>query len=398
LRQYQRDLTRTVQDLPLKKIQAVGDILHAKRMSENRIFIMGNGGSASTASHFVCDLNKNTRHEGWPDFKAFGLADNMPVFSAYANDDGYENVFCRQLQNDLARGDIVIGISASGNSENVLRGIRYARETGAYTIAFTGFDGGRLGSMVDLHIHISNHVIEQVEDIHLMLEHMIIRSMKQIPSTARLDALTRDQEAAAMHELSPMQVVTSFEVDSKTAQEGETLSKVEWIYQLNRSLLDEDAYDGLLKQVLKSAHGLLKADSGSVLSYDRDGKPIGGYTLFAGELVKRNREEVIEIGQNGLAKWVFDHRAPTLVEDTRDDARWIPGEGDTISRSALCIPLVIRGDTVGVLSLARLRDEGYSESHLTFLAAITYILSNGSGWNLETSLQELDRNDLPSVE
>jgi len=398
LRQYQRDFTRTVQDLPLEEIQAAVDILHTKRMSENRIFIMGNGGSASTASHFVCDLNKNMRHEGWPDFKAFGLADNMPVFSAYANDDGYENVFCRQLQNDLAQGDVVIGISASGNSENVVRGIRYARETGAYTIAFTGFDGGRLGGMVDLHIHISNHVIEQVEDIHLMLEHMIIRSMKLLPSTARIDASVRGQEVAVMRELSPMQVATSFDVDSNTAQEGETLSKVEWIYQLNRSLLDEESYDGLLKQVLKSAHGLLKADSGSVLSYDRDGKPIGGYTLYAGELVKRKREEVLEIGQNGLAKWVYDHRAPTLVEDTRDDARWIQGEGDTISRSAVCIPLVIRGDTVGVLSLARLRDKGYSEGHLTFLAAITYILSNESGRDLETSLQDLDHNDLPSVE
>lgn len=397
LRQYQHNFTGTVQDLPLEKIQAAVDILQTKRMSGNRIFIMGNGGSASTASHFVCDLNKNTRQEGWPDFKAIGLADNMPVFSAYANDEGYESVFYRQLQNDLERGDVVIGISASGNSENVLRGIRYARETGAYTIAFTGFDGGRLGGMVDLHIHISNKVIEQIEDIHLMLEHMIIRSVKQITSTTKLDAAARDQEAATMHELSPGQVTTSCVVADNTAQDGEALSKAELIYQLNRSLLDDNAYDGLVEQVIKSTHELLEADSGSFLRYDQDGKPIGGYTLYAGELVRRNREDVLEIGQNGLAKWVFDHRTPILVENTQEDERWIPGEGDTIPRSAVCIPLVIRGDTVGVLSLARLRDKGYSEGHLAFLSAITFILSNESGRGLETSLPDFIRNELPLV-
>ncbi len=398
LRQYQRNLTKTVKDLPLEKIQAAVEILHSKRVSGNRIYIMGNGGSASTASHFVCDLNKNTRMEGWPDFKAIGLADNMPVFSAYANDEGYENVFSRQLQNDLTQGDIVIGISASGNSENVLCGMRYAKETGAHTIALTGFDGGRLGGLVDLHIHLPNKVIEQVEDIHLMLEHMIICSLKQMTSIARLEQTASDEEIAVMHEISPMERATSFGDDDTATQEEENLTEVEWIYKLNRSLLDEESYDGLLEQVLKSAHGLLKADSGSVLRYDRDGKSIGGYTLYAGELVRRKPEEVLEIGQHGLAKWVFDHHAPTLVENTQEDERWIRGEGDTISRSAVCIPLVIRGDTVGVLSLARLRDKGYSEGHLTFLAAITYILSNESGRDFETSLQDLDRNDLPSVE
>ncbi|MCJ7825983.1 MAG: GAF domain-containing protein, partial [Anaerolineales bacterium] len=293
---------------------------------------------------------------------------------------------------------VVIGISTSGNSENILRGIRFARDVGAYTIAFTGFDGGSLGGMVDLHIHVPSSVIEHVEDVHLMLEHMIIRSLKQVTSTASLEQAASDRETAVMHELSPMEDATSFEVDDTFAQEEETLSEVEWIYKLNRSLLDDDAYDGVFEQVLRSAHGLLKADSGSVLRYDRDGKPIGGYTLYAGELIRRKPEEILEIGQNGLAKWVFDHRAPTLVENTQEDARWIPGEGDTISRSAVCIPLVIRGDTVGVLSLARLRDKGYSQGHLAFLAAITYILSNESGRDFETSLQDLDRNDLPSVE
>jgi D-sedoheptulose 7-phosphate isomerase len=140
---------------------------------------MGNGGSASTATHFVCDLAKNTRKEGWPHFKVIGLADNMALFSAYANDEGYENVFAQQLANLVMPEDIVIAISASGNSKNVLNGVSLAKTANAITIGFTGFDGGKLCSMVDINIHVNSNIIEHVEDIHLILEHMIVRSLRE---------------------------------------------------------------------------------------------------------------------------------------------------------------------------------------------------------------------------
>jgi D-sedoheptulose 7-phosphate isomerase len=140
---------------------------------------MGNGGSASTASHFVCDLSKNTRRDGWPRFKVIGLSDNMAAFSAYGNDEGYENVFCEQLANLLLPDDIVIAISASGNSRNVVKAIQYAKDQDAFTIGFTGFDGGILGTLVDIDLHINSNIIEHVEDLHLVLEHMIIKSMKE---------------------------------------------------------------------------------------------------------------------------------------------------------------------------------------------------------------------------
>jgi len=150
--------------------------------------------------------------------------------------------------------------------------------------------------------------------------------------------------------------------------------------------------------VLRSAQELLKADSGSVLRYNKDGIPVGGYTLYNGKMIRRKPEEFLEIGQNGLAKWVFDNRAPVLVEDTQEDARWIPGEGDVIARSAVCIPIMLRGDILGVLSLARVREKGYSEGHLAFLKAITYILAIGTGLDNESRLHRLDYFDLPSVE
>lgn len=175
---YLSSLQQTMDELPKENIVAVIELLQAARLDGRQIFIMGNGGSASTATHFVCDLAKNTRKSGLPHFKVIGLTDNMALFSAYANDEGYENVFSQQLANLVLPGDIVIGISASGNSKNVLNAIELAKIRSATTIGFTGFDGGQLAKMVALNVHVNSNIIEHVEDIHLMLEHMIVKAIK----------------------------------------------------------------------------------------------------------------------------------------------------------------------------------------------------------------------------
>ncbi len=189
-------LQQTIDQLPKDDIVRVIDLLYSARFSGRQVFIMGNGGSASTATHFVCDLSKNTRHEGWPRYKVIGLSDNMAVFSAYANDEGYENVFCEQLANLLMPDDIVIAISASGNSKNVVNAIQYAKDQNAFTIGFTGFDGGILGTLVDINLHINSDIIEHVEDLHLVLEHMIIKSLKErANSEAMTQVLLEDVQA-----------------------------------------------------------------------------------------------------------------------------------------------------------------------------------------------------------
>lgn len=175
---YISSLQKTMDELPRHLIADVIGVLQRARMQGSQVFIMGNGGSASTATHFVCDLAKNTRREGLPHFRAIGLTDNMAIFSAYANDEGYESVFSQQLANLIKPGDVVIGISASGNSKNVLNAMDEAKKHGVTTIAFTGFDGGRLGQMVHINIHVKSNIIEHVEDIHLMLEHMIVKAIK----------------------------------------------------------------------------------------------------------------------------------------------------------------------------------------------------------------------------
>lgn len=178
IKDYITGLQQTMDQLPHQLIVDVIGVLHEARLNGNKVFIMGNGGSASTASHFVCDLAKNTRQTGLPHFRVIGLTDNMAIFSAYANDEGYESVFSQQVANLVEPDDIIIGISASGNSRNVLNAIVEAKKHNVKTIGFTGFDGGFLGQMVDINIHVKSNIIEYVEDIHLMLEHMIVKAIK----------------------------------------------------------------------------------------------------------------------------------------------------------------------------------------------------------------------------
>jgi len=180
VRRYILDLEDTLGQLPDESIDEVIRILHSARLDRRQIFVMGNGGSASTASHLACDLGKNTRQPGWPNFRVIGLSDNMAIFSALANDEGYQSVFVQQLENLLQPGDIVLAISASGNSPNVLRAVEFANSVGARTIGLTGFDGGKLGPMVEINLHVPSRNIEQVEDIHLMLEHIMTRALREM--------------------------------------------------------------------------------------------------------------------------------------------------------------------------------------------------------------------------
>ncbi|MEZ4593069.1 MAG: SIS domain-containing protein [Chloroflexota bacterium] len=180
VQKYFADLKNTIDLLDEVAIETAVSALHTARLNEKQVFVMGNGGSASTATHFVCDLNKNTRADWLPPFRLIGLTDNMAIFAAYANDEGYENVFVKQMANFLRPGDVVIGISASGNSENVLRAVQFANATGQNTtIGLTGFSSGKLGPLVDIHMHVPSNNIEQVEDLHLVLAHLLTTALKE---------------------------------------------------------------------------------------------------------------------------------------------------------------------------------------------------------------------------
>jgi len=176
---YLNQICHNLQKLPHDEIARAIDILAQARVEGRQIFVMGNGGSAATASHFACDLGKGTIKPGKPRFKVIALTDNMSLFSALANDWGYERVFVEQLDSLAQPGDVAIGISGSGNSENVLRAMDLARQRGLTTIGLTGFDGGRLKDKVDLCLLVDCHVMEQIEDVHLMLMHLISTALRQ---------------------------------------------------------------------------------------------------------------------------------------------------------------------------------------------------------------------------
>jgi D-sedoheptulose 7-phosphate isomerase len=141
--------------------------------ARKQVFLMGNGGSASTASHAANDLSKATIVPGAPRIRAIALTDNVAVMSAWANDAAYEAIFKEQLENLLDAGDTVIGISASGNSPNVLRAMAFARERGAFTIGWTGQHGGRLPSVADLCLHVPSDNVGLIESVHLVVLHVL---------------------------------------------------------------------------------------------------------------------------------------------------------------------------------------------------------------------------------
>jgi len=183
IRNYLSAVSATLAKLPVGRIAQVVELLAQARANRERVYIFGNGGSASTASHFASDLSKGAISKGKPRIKAFALTDNVPLLSAWANDTAYENIFAEQLENFIEMGDIAIGISGSGNSQNVLNGVKVAKAKGATTIGFIGFDGGKLKDLVDLAIIVPNHNMEQVEDIHLLLEHVITTCLRNSSRT-----------------------------------------------------------------------------------------------------------------------------------------------------------------------------------------------------------------------
>ena len=327
--------------MPKGLINQVIDVLHQARLNDRQVFIMGNGGSAATASHFACDLAKNTRKEGWPLFRVIGLTDNMALFSAYANDEGYENVFVQQLASLIRPNDIVIGISASGNSENVLRAIKLAKRIKAKTIGFTGFDGGQLGPLVDFDLHIPSNWIEVVEDLHLMLEHMICKTLK--------DRLQAFDSHPALDLNSITSLSTGFRLTTKHYREEHPLMQM-----VNHEL--DSMFDSreLLNRIINKDPETSKNLSGSIVTLDENEQVINGVLAYDGKITTYEPQMFSDILTLGAVGWVMETREPTLVSDTKNDPRWLRrvwDEDQNVSRSAVCVPLTIQDRMVGVLTI-----------------------------------------------
>jgi D-sedoheptulose 7-phosphate isomerase len=170
---YLSALAETLDAVSRADIWVAVDMLLATAQAGKRVYLVGNGGSAATASHLANDLNKQATVPGWPMFRAIALTDNVPLITAWANDSDYTEVFAMQLANHVEAGDLLVAISTSGNSPNVLRVVEVAQAAGARTLAFTGDEGGALKDMVDHCLFVPSPHIGHQEDVHMALDHVL---------------------------------------------------------------------------------------------------------------------------------------------------------------------------------------------------------------------------------
>jgi len=173
-RSYFSYLAELFKDISEQEVGQFIEIIIEAREAGRKIFFMGNGGSAATADHFVNDISIGTRTTGKP-FKAYSLSSNGAVITALGNDNGYEDIFVKQLEALMDKGDVVVAISASGNSPNVVKAIRYANDKGAITVGLTGFDGGKLRELAQFKVHVPTSKGEYgpVEDAHMIFDHIL---------------------------------------------------------------------------------------------------------------------------------------------------------------------------------------------------------------------------------
>src|SRR3954454_10133651 len=170
---YKTDVLKAIETIYLAKVGQEIDIFRQARAEDRGIFVCGNGGSATTSSHFVCDMVKGASSKRDKRFRIMALTDSLPTITAYANDVSYECIFVEQLKNFAQPGDVVMAISGSGNSPNVLRAIEYANSIGCKTVALTGRDGGKLGPLAQLNIQVPVPHMGRIEDAHMIVCHMI---------------------------------------------------------------------------------------------------------------------------------------------------------------------------------------------------------------------------------
>ena len=175
---YLDEVGNILRQLPPGQIGQIIHLLKQARLDHKQIFLVGNGGSAATASHFANDLLKSTIAKDKPRMKVIALTDNIPVMLAYANDCGYETIFTEQLDALAAPGDLLVAFSGSGRSPNVLRALDLARRRGLTTIGFTGRDGGGMPERCDLCLVAPCQPMEQIEDVHVVLTHLIYSAIR----------------------------------------------------------------------------------------------------------------------------------------------------------------------------------------------------------------------------
>jgi len=176
-KEYLSGLKGVLDRLPLKPLDEIIRVIEQARDEGRQIFVIGNGGSAATASHMMNDLCKGTLgHKGdapWPRLRVIALTDNVSLMTAWANDTDFNHIFSEPLKNLAQRGDVLVAISASGNSPNIIAAVEAAKQIGVTVLGLAGFTGGKLSKMADVSLVVPSDGYGPVEDIHMILDHII---------------------------------------------------------------------------------------------------------------------------------------------------------------------------------------------------------------------------------
>jgi len=185
---YFRQMKEVIDAISREDLDAITRILFNAWQQNKNVFICGNGGSASTATHFTCDLSKTTIVENKKRFKVYCLNDNVPLITALVNDEGFDNLFYEQLKSLFQKGDVLICLSVHGGagkdkaamwSQNLLKAMKYAKDAGGQTIGFSGFDGGPMKNIADACVVVPANSTPQVESFHAALEHLICSCLRE---------------------------------------------------------------------------------------------------------------------------------------------------------------------------------------------------------------------------
>jgi D-sedoheptulose 7-phosphate isomerase len=188
IQNYLAEISKITKGISVEEINRAVELLFDAWKSGRQVFICGNGGSASTATHFACDLSKTTIVDGKNRFRAYCLNDNIPLMSALINDEGFDNLFLEQLKGKFDKGDVLVCISVHGGagkdkaglwSQNLLKAMKYAKDRGGKTIGLSGFDGGPMKEIADACVVVPANSTSQVESFHLALEHLICSCLNQ---------------------------------------------------------------------------------------------------------------------------------------------------------------------------------------------------------------------------
>jgi len=194
---YLAEVSQIASSLDREAIDRSIEILYEAWKGDKQVFVIGNGGSASTSTHFACDLNKWVSDEAERKFRAFALVDNIPLMSALTNDNGWGEVYAEQLRNFFRKGDVLVAISVHGGSgsdkagpwsQNLLRAVKFVKDNGGKVVGLSGFDGGVLKSAADACVVVPAESTPHVEGMHLVLTHLMSEQLREKISAKRANS------------------------------------------------------------------------------------------------------------------------------------------------------------------------------------------------------------------